>query len=87
MRFLVDISDDDLRWLDEFSAEQGKSRAALLREAVSAFRAEQSKQGIERYFGLWSAHGSRVDGLDYQRRARGEWGRDWQESGSTEADA
>ena len=77
MRFLADISDDDIKWLDEHAAMQGKSRAALLREAVSAYRAEQSKQGIERFFGLWAKHGSDVDGLDYERRMRGEWDREW----------
>ena len=50
--------------------------SAVLREAVGAYRAEQSKQGIERYFGLWSRHGSTQDGLAYERRLRGEWERD-----------
>ena len=77
MRFLADLSDDDMKWLDARAAEEGKSRAAVLREAVSAYRADQSKQGIERYFGLWSRNGSTIDGLDYERRMRGEWDRDW----------
>ena len=47
----------------------------------------QSKQGIERYFGLWSANGSTVDGLDYQRRMRGEWDRDWDDAGAGESGA
>ncbi|BAK65726.1 hypothetical protein SLG_10510 [Sphingobium sp. SYK-6] len=71
MRFLADIPDDDLKWLDQRAGEQGRSRAAMLREAVSAYRAEQSQQGIERFFGLWSRHGSAVDGLDHERRIRG----------------
>lgn len=76
MRFLADLSDDDMKWLDARAAEEGKSRAAVLREAVGAYRAAQSKQGIERYFGLWSKTGSTIDGLDYERRVRGEWDRD-----------
>ncbi len=82
MRFLADLSDDDVKWLDSRAAEESKSRAAVLREAVSAYRAEQSKQGIERYFGLWARHGSAVDGLDYERRMRGEWDRDWDDEPS-----
>lgn len=77
MRFLADLSDEDVKWLDALAAEQGKSRAAVLREAVSSYRTEQSKQGIERFFGLWARHGSAVDGLDYERGMRGDWGRDW----------
>ena len=76
MRFLADLSEDDVKWLDARAAEEGKSRAAVLREAVGAYRAEQSKQGIERYFGLWSRHGSTQDGLAYERRLRGEWERE-----------
>ena len=72
MRFLADLSEDDVKWLDEQASAQGKSRAAILREAVRTFRAEQSKQGIERFFGLWARHGSAVDGLDYERAARRE---------------
>ena len=72
MRFLADLSEDDVKWLDARAADEGKSRAAVLREAVAAYRAEQSKQGIERYFGLWSRHGSRQDGLAYEKRIRGD---------------
>ncbi|MCW3836262.1 ribbon-helix-helix domain-containing protein [Sphingomonas canadensis] len=53
MRFLVDIPDEDLGWLDRKAAETGKSRAALVREAVAAYRAQTGGDGIERYFGIW----------------------------------
>jgi hypothetical protein len=76
MRVLIDIPDDDLEWLDRRAAGQGTSRAALVREAIAEFRAEQGKQGIERYFGLWKAREDIEDGLEYQRRMRGEWPRD-----------
>jgi hypothetical protein len=52
-RILADLPEDDVKWLDAQAAEQGKSRAQLLREAVSAYRAEESKEGIEKYFGIW----------------------------------
>jgi geranylgeranyl diphosphate synthase type II len=53
MRTLVDIPDDDVKWLDRKAAANGRSRAALLREAVSAYRAEHAKSGLELGFGLW----------------------------------
>lgn len=77
MRTLVDIPDEDIRWLDHKAAEEGKSRAALVRDAVAQFRAKESQNGIERYFGLWKTRDDIGDGLDYQRQLRGEWARDW----------
>jgi len=72
-RFLVDIPEEDLARLDAMARSEGKSRAAVLREAVASFIAAESKQGFEKYFGLWERHGSTVDGLEYERKLRGEW--------------
>lgn len=72
-RFLVDIPEEDVARLDAMARAEGKSRAAVLREAVASYIAAESKQGFEKYFGLWERHGSTVDGLDYERRLRGEW--------------
>lgn len=74
MRLLVDLAEDDVKWLDARAAELGLSRAALLREAVAAFRAAQADQGMERFLGLWARQGSADDGLAYERRLRGEPG-------------
>ena len=51
------------------------SRAALMREVVAAYRAENGKQGIERYFGAWKARKDIEDGLEFQRKAREDWER------------
>ncbi|MBX9815305.1 MAG: hypothetical protein A4S12_00730 [Proteobacteria bacterium SG_bin5] len=72
-RFLVDIPEEDVNRLDAIARAEGKSRAAVLREAVAEYIAAESKQGFERYFGLWERYGSTVDGLDYERKLRGEW--------------
>ena len=72
-RFLVDGPADDVRKLDEIAKREGKSRAAVLREAVSNFLQESRKEGFEKYFGLWERHGSTVDGLEYERQLRAEW--------------
>ena len=73
MRFLADIPDEDVQWLDTVARSEGKSRAAVIRDAVSAFRHRDEKAGMEKYFGLWERHGSKVDGLDYERKLRDEW--------------
>ncbi len=73
MRTLVDLPDDDVQWLDAAARAQGKSRAAIVRDAIAAFRHREEKQGMERYFGLWERHGSTTDGLAYERALRSEW--------------
>ena len=72
-RFLVDVPADDVRKLDEIAKREGKSRAAVLREAVSNYLEVSRKEGFEKYFGLWERHGSTVDGLEYERQLREEW--------------
>lgn len=70
MRTLVDIPDDDIAWLDRRAAEQGKSRAALVREAVAAFRAEVGGDWIARGAGYWRERRDIGDAVDYQRAMR-----------------
>jgi uncharacterized protein YehS (DUF1456 family) len=72
-RFLVDIPEEDIARLDALAKAEGKSRAAVLREAVANYIAAESQQGFEKYFGLWERHGSTVDGLEYETELRGEW--------------
>ena len=73
-RILADLPDDDIRWLDKLAAEQGKSRASVLREAVAAFKSQTpaggSKDWIARGAGLWKDRTDIVDGVDYQRAIR-----------------
>lgn len=77
MRTLIDLPEDDIRWLDQKAAAQGKSRAALVREAVSAYRTDAAKSGIEQAFGLWKDRTDIGDSVEYQRRMRAEWTRPW----------
>jgi hypothetical protein len=77
MRFLADIPEDDLKWLDAKAREQGKSRAAVLREAVSTYRAGASDDWIDRGFGLWKGRTDIGDSVQWQRRERASWTRPW----------
>lgn len=72
MRFLADIPDCDVEWLDALAAEQGVSRAELVRRAIASFRAEVSGDAIDNAFGIWRDRVDIGDGLIYQRRLRGE---------------
>lgn len=77
MRILADLPEEDVKWLDRLAQDTGRSRAALLREAVAAYRVRSSGEGIEAFFGMWRARGDIGDGVDYQRSLRDEWDRDW----------
>jgi hypothetical protein len=76
-RILADLPDDDIRWLDARAAEQGKSRASVLREAVSAYRAETPNDWLEAGFGAWKDRVDIGDSVEWQRRERASSTRPW----------
>lgn len=76
-RILADLPDDDIKWLDQRAAEQGKSRASVLREAVSAYRAEAPLDWLEAGFGAWKDRDDIGDSVEWQRRERASWTRPW----------
>lgn len=73
-RILADLPEEDIKWLDARAAEQGKSRASVLREAVSAYKAhlpaDGNKDWIARGAGLWKDRKDIPDGVEYQRAIR-----------------
>ena len=73
-RILADLPEDDIKWLDARAAEQGKSRASVLREAVRAYKdqspAAGNKSWIARGAGYWKDRDDIGDGLEYQRAIR-----------------
>ena len=71
-RILADLPDDDIAKLDARASAQGKSRAALVREAVKLFlvQEDRSNDWIERYAGLWADRDDIPDGVEYQRAIR-----------------
>lgn len=81
MRFLADIPDEDVQWLDRMAREQGKSRAAVLREAVRDYRADAesltSKKWLDIGFGAWRDSADMSDAVAWQRRERASSTRPW----------
>lgn len=73
-RILADLPEEDIKWLDARAAEQGKSRASVLRDAVSAYKAQSPADGnkdwIARGAGLWKDRADIDDGVEYQRAMR-----------------
>lgn len=80
-RILADLPDEDVKWLDETAAVLGRSRASLLREAVSFFRgspsADKNLDWLEAGFGLWKDRTDIGDAVEWQRRERASWTRPW----------
>lgn len=76
-RILADLPDEDIKWLDQIAAEQGKSRAAVLREAVAAYKPQSPLDWIEAGFGAWKDRTDIGDAVEWQRRERASWTRPW----------
>lgn len=79
-RILADLPDAEIQRLDRIAKAEGKSRAAVVREAVSAYRAgpaEPDLSWIAAGFGLWKAAGIEIDPATYERQRRAEWTRPW----------
>lgn len=76
-RILADLPDDDIKWLDQLAAEQGKSRASILREAVAAYRVEAPNDWLDVGFGAWKSRTDIGDAVEWQRRERASWTRPW----------
>ena len=84
MRTLIDVPEDDIKWLDQRALSEGKSRAAVVREAVSAYRIQTndagSKDWLEAGFGGWARLGMEFDAHEYERKRRAEWTRPWDDN-------
>lgn len=80
-RILADLPDGDIKWLDRLAEREGKSRAAVLREAVASYKAEtvstDNLAWLDDGFGAWRHRTDIGDAVDWQRRERASWTRPW----------
>lgn len=80
-RILADLPEEDIRWLDALAAASNKSRAAVLRDAVSTYKAQATREGdkdwLDQAFGIWKDRTDIGDAVDWQRRERASWTRPW----------
>ncbi len=72
MRTLVDIPKADIVKLDEISAREKVSRAAIIRQAVAQLIAARDKDALEAGFGAWKGL-FEEDSVAFVRRLRDEW--------------
>lgn len=77
----IALGDERMARLDRLARDRRSSRSALVREAVDKLLDENGHasrmRALDAVFGLWKKHGFDEDGLDYQRRIRAEWDREW----------
>ena len=84
-RTLVSLGDDRIARLDALAERDGRSRAALIRDAVdrliedSSADAERQRRdaAIEAGFGAWKHRTDIGDAVEWQRRERAGWTRPW----------
>ncbi len=80
-RILADLPDEDIKWLDARAAEQGKSRASVLRDVVATYKAQSQpssdKDWLDQAFGIWKDRTDIGDSVEWQRRERASWTRPW----------
>lgn len=81
MRTLIDLPEEDVRWLDARASREGRSRAALVRDAVSRYRAQipagENTNWIDNAFGIWKHRDDIGDAVEWQRRERASNTRPW----------
>ena len=73
-RIIISIPDEDKLWLEGYSKVHNISLAEAIRQGIGQLKKNLRhltyQKLVERTCGLWK----QGDGLDYQRKIRGEWG-------------
>jgi hypothetical protein len=79
MRTIVDIPDPDIRKLDKIASKKDLSRAEIVRRAVRQFiRDMESIPNFDDMHGIWKDRKDIGDAVEYQRKLRAEWNREWE---------
>lgn len=83
-RTLIALGDERLEQLDRIAQRRGRSRSAVIRDAVDRFIADNEVDDRERRrallrqgFGAWRHRTDIGDSVEWQRRERASWTRPW----------
>jgi metal-responsive CopG/Arc/MetJ family transcriptional regulator len=71
MRTIIDIPDEQLAPLTAFCNREAISRSEAVRQAIALFL-DRHVGRADSAFGIWKGRG--VEGVEYQRSLRREWG-------------
>lgn len=76
IRTIISLDSDEKHWLDEVAKKKHISMAAVIRNAIKAYRLQNANYVptnidvlLSKTKGIWEHH----DGLDYQSTIRDEW--------------
>ena len=79
VRALISLPDKDIKKLDILAHKAKKSRAQLVREAVSVYLKKNEPQSwkemVAKCAGMWKDKD--IDSVEYVWQLRSEWDRDW----------
>ncbi len=84
-RTLVSLGDERIARLDRIAAQNGRSRAAVIRDAVDMLIANDAEDidrqrrlaALRAGFGAWKDRTDIGDAVEWQRRERAGWTRPW----------
>jgi hypothetical protein len=73
LRTIITISENDKKWLENYSKTSGISMAEAIRQGISQLREKEEKNIFQVLLketrGIWG----KEDGLEYQEKLRLEW--------------
>ena len=81
MRTIIDLPEDQIEALRALCEREGISRAEAVRKAVDLLleqkqaRRREFEEALAAAAGSWKDYG--IDGVEYQRKIRAEWDREW----------
>lgn len=83
MRTIIDLPEEQLQSLAVLCEREGISRAEAIRRAVSTMlkntEATKKDEALKAVFGMWKDREDIGDSVEYQRKLRAEWDREWDE--------
>lgn len=72
MRTIIDVRDEVIRSLDTICAAENRSRASVVREALTEYLTRKQAPASDEAFGIWKGKDAK-DGLVFQQDLRDEW--------------
>lgn len=74
MKVLIEVPEQQAAALTWMARQSGKSRTALIREALTEYEAKY-RNDITQFYGLWAGNAETRDGQAYLDAIRSEWDR------------
>ena len=73
MKVLINFSEEQVEALDKIARSRKSPRMRIVQEAVDYYLSQESLKKGESLNGFGAWKGKKIEGLQYQRKMRGEW--------------